>query len=38
MTLLVEGSGAVTEAMRGKLSDEQREKVVQFLEGKSRKK
>lgn len=35
MTLLVEGSGTVTEAMRGRLNDEQKETVVQFLEGKT---
>jgi peroxiredoxin len=34
MTLLIGGSGAVTEAMRGMLSDEQRETVVKFLDGK----
>jgi peroxiredoxin len=34
MTLLVEGSGTVTEAMRGRLSEEQKEKIVRFLEEK----
>jgi peroxiredoxin len=34
-TLLVEGSGTVAEAIRGKLSDEQKEEIVSFLEKSS---
>jgi hypothetical protein len=32
MTLLVEGSGTVNEAIRGRLNDEQKEKVLSFLD------